>query len=502
MEFKHDYYAILGIPPHASEQAIKQAYRQLARRFHPDTSGEDQAVERFREVQEAYEVLIDPQQREVYDHWRRQQGWDRPPPLILRLTPSQQILPCLGEPQLLYLLIELSASEQVESRRLPLNLGLILDHSTSMKGARLQQAKEAARYILEQMGPEDVLSLVAFSDHASLILPGRRGVDKAAARSAINSIRASGGTEILQGLKLGLEEVERWHTGAPGGQISHLILLTDGQTYGDEAGCLELARYAGQKHIPITTMGIGSDWNEKLLDQVATLSGSPGGSFYIDSSARIAQVFHERLQALGSTFAHSVSLSVHLGERVSLKEAFLVSPQINQLQFTDDRVLLGLLERHRPQAVMLELLIGSYGPGSHRLLQVAVEAQVPTVGSQPVRARQELTLTFSSDLDRRESVPTDIVTAMGKLVIFKMQERAMAEIEVGQIEAAVDRLKTMATRLLNLGETELARAALLEAGRLAHTGTLSSEGRKKIQYGTRGLSILPKEVHRDQVPLL
>jgi hypothetical protein len=52
----------------------------------------------------------------------------------------------------------------------------------------------------------------------------------------------------------------------------------------------------------------------------------------------------------------------------------------------------------------------------------------------------------------------------------------------------------MATRLLNLGETDLARAALLEAGRLARTGDLSAEGRKKIMYGTRSLSILPKEI--------
>ena len=70
----------------------------------------------------------------------------------------------------------------------------------------------------------------------------------------------------------------------------------------------------------------------------------------------------------------------------------------------------------------------------------------------------------------------------------------MAEVETGQIDTAVNRLKTMATRLLNIGETELARAALLEAGYLAQTGSLSNEGRKKLRYGTRGLTIVPKEV--------
>ena len=94
-------------------------------------------------------------------------------------------------------------------------------------------------------------------------------------------------------------------------------------------------------------------------------------------------------------------------------------------------------------------------------------------------------------------IPASIITALGKLAIFKMQEKAMDDLEKGQVSAATQRLETMATRLLNLGETDLARAALLEAGRLARTGDLSAEGRKKIKYGTRSLSILPKEINRD-----
>jgi len=84
-----------------------------------------------------------------------------------------------------------------------------------------------------------------------------------------------------------------------------------------------------------------------------------------------------------------------------------------------------------------------------------------------------------------------------KLAIFKMQEKTMDDLERGQVEQASQRLETMATRLLNIGELELAKAALLEAGRLSRTGHLSPEGRKKIRYGTRSLSLLPKEVRGD-----
>lgn len=73
----------------------------------------------------------------------------------------------------------------------------------------------------------------------------------------------------------------------------------------------------------------------------------------------------------------------------------------------------------------------------------------------------------------------------------------MDDLDRGEIEHASQRLETMATRLLNVGENELAKAALLEAGRLARTGHLSPEGRKRIRYGTRSLSMLPKEISHD-----
>jgi hypothetical protein len=279
--------------------------------------------------------------------------------------------------------------------------------------------------------------------------------------------------------------------------ISHLIMLTDGQTYGDEEDCLEAARYAGEHEIPITTMGIGSDWNDTLLDEVSSLSHAPNSAIYIDSTSKIEKVFHDQIDNLGSTFAHNMTLGLHQSKDASLRDIYRVSPSINQLFLMDERLTLGSLESRDPQAIIMEMLVGSHEPGTHRLLQVDVEGLVPSLGSKPTRARQTLEVSFVTDLAKPPPVPTDIVSAMGKLTIFKMQEKAINEIEVGQIDSAVNRLKTMATRLLDIGEAELARAALLEAGRLAQTGSLSAEGRKKIRYGTRGLRIVPKEVRYD-----
>lgn len=78
-----DYYAILGVPRTASEQEIRKAYRRLARKYHPDVSKDPAAEARFKEVNEAYEVLGDAEKRKRYDslgaHWRAGQDF-RPPP--------------------------------------------------------------------------------------------------------------------------------------------------------------------------------------------------------------------------------------------------------------------------------------------------------------------------------------------------------------------------------------------------------------------------------------
>ncbi len=78
MDFK-DYYAILGVPPDADEQTIKKAYRKLARQYHPDVNpGDRQVEERFKEINEAYEALSDPERRRKYDHLRDQyQRWQQ-----------------------------------------------------------------------------------------------------------------------------------------------------------------------------------------------------------------------------------------------------------------------------------------------------------------------------------------------------------------------------------------------------------------------------------------
>ncbi len=491
MDVHQDYYAELNLDPAATIQEIRQAYRDLARQFHPDISTAPDAGERFLRIQQAYEILGDEEKRAAYDRQRKKEGLGQPPALVAKYTLSQQVISPLSEEQVIYLLLEVYPRADLEIKRLPLNLSLAIDRSTSMQGVRLQRVKDATNFIIDFLDDADVFSLVTFSDRAEIVLPGQSSINKPYAKSRVSTIRSSGGTEILQGMLAALGEIDRW---CSPDMVNHLILLTDGQTYGDEAQCIEEARAAGMRRIGISTMGIGQDWNDKLLDEIAHQSS--GTSMYIDSASKVPTFFRECIHSLSAVVARDLKFTLRLSERVRLSEAFRVSPYLERLKSDDATIKSGQLGTDQPCVLLISLLVDAQGLGTMPLVQIDVTADIPSLRRQD-KSRMNISVNVSDQPGARPQSPASIVSVLSKLAIFKMQEKTMYELEQGQVDRASQRLETMATRLLNLGENELAKAALLEAGRLARTGHLSPEGRKRIRYGTRSLSTLPKEVGYD-----
>ena len=220
--------------------------------------------------------------------------------VTLQTTWGREPLAAGGDGQLAYLLIDVAADPQgmVTTTALPLNLALVLDHSGSMSGAKLQNLKEAVQRVIDQLGPNDTLSVTVFDEKAKLLIGTQKVTDKAALQAQVAALREAGGTQMSSGLQVGLDEARR-ATGPD--VVSRILLLTDGQTWGDAEKCVELAQTAGRVGIPISAFGVGAeeDWSVGLLDRIAEASG--GDSDYIAQPADPIASFRKTVQTMQET---------------------------------------------------------------------------------------------------------------------------------------------------------------------------------------------------------
>jgi Ca-activated chloride channel family protein len=488
-----DLYALLGIAPTAEDRDIKASYRDAARRFHPDVNHNQGAGVQFREITEAYEVLNDPSQRRSYDSMRTRLA-DEPQYFNTVVTPSKRVLPILGEPQVVYVLAQISADKQLakpDQRHTPLNLALVLDRSKSMSGARMDRVKVAANQIVDQLGPDDYLSVVSFSDFADVIIAGESVTDHNSLKNSISTINPDGGTKIFQGLSVAMNLVIK---NLDDNLVNHIVLLTDGKTYDDESLSLELADEAAEKGIGISTMGIGDEWNDEFLDDLATRTG--GYSAYINSPGAVVRFMSERVRSLGASFAERVNISIAPDPDVRLESVFKLMPNPQPIEHATQPIPLGNLEATRPITLLIQLqMTGELQAGFRTMLRVSVTADVLHAKRRHFNILTDLSIEVAQD-PPAEDPPRMVLDALGKLTLYRMQQKAEAAIKAGNFGEATRRLENLADRLHAVGEDKLAETARREASRIQHTQAISEEGRMSMKYGTR-LLLNPGENGQD-----
>ncbi|MDX1663844.1 MAG: VWA domain-containing protein [Candidatus Promineifilaceae bacterium] len=470
-----NYYAVLGVAPDASQEEIERAARRLGEQFPP--AARDPLVNvAYHQLARAYSVLSDPEQRAAYDAERKRQ----PSVLDLQVYTSRSTLAAGEGAQLLYVLATLAASEREQEASRPLNLCLVFDTSTSMAGERLERIKAAARRVIEKLSTRDVISIVTFSDRATVVVPSCRVNNHALLVARLNTITASGGTEILSGLEAGVNELSKVD---PEQYINHLILMTDGHTYGDEQESIALMQHAADERVTMSAFGIGADWNDAFLDRLVTPSG--GHSAYIEAPAEIVTYLQDQVQALGATYAENVHFIWNLPVEVSCKYLIRLSPFAQPLRCQGAFIPLGTVETTAPLAVLFELAVDP--PRAREVeLFLEFEATIPSRGLINKRFGERVTL---SVVPEREPLvpPPLIVRAVEMLTLYRLNEKAWAEFEAGDVKQATRRMGRLTQRLVDAGHTELAEHALQETQRLERQGTSTMEGRKRLKYGTRSL---------------
>ena len=482
MTEKPDFYAILGVTRNASQDEIKRAYFEAAQRLHPDKNVAAGETEIFLEVQQAYETLANPARRKKYDATL--------PPEELPSLPfkhsiyySRPNLVRIKEEQMLYVLLEIAPLKKKEEIPAPpLNVSLVLDRSTSMKDEKMDMLKNAAIKVMHNLRPQDIFSVITFSDRAEVLIPASYPYDKKKLESQIQMLQPSGATEIFQGLQAGYNEIRR---NLSQERIDHIILLTDGHTYGDEEQCITLAEEAAAQGIGISAMGIGKEWNDVFLDTLASRTG--GSSRYISRSGEIQNFLTEKFETFARTLADDVVLEAKMTPGAEIAYAFRTQPETGPLP-VEESIHLGPVLQDSTLNVLFEYQIEPSLTESERVSLLRGHLKLSIAGL-PTKV-QPIAIEFSREVKKEaggEPPPNIIIQSLGKLTLYRMQERAHEEISQGQFELAAQHMKNLATSLLSQGERSLARTALIEAENIAKMQSFSEEGRKEIKYGTRAL---------------
>lgn len=342
--------------------------------------------------------------------------------------------------------------------------------------------KNAAIRLMQKMRPQDIFSVVTFSDRADVIIPASHPSDKRKLESQIHMLQPSGATEIFQGIQAAFKEIQR---NASKGHIDHIILLTDGHTYGDEQQCIELAEQAAKQRVGISAMGIGKEWNDEFLDTLANRTG--GSSRYISRAKDIHKFLVEKFDTLARTLADDVTLEFATTPGVEITYAFRTQPETVPLPI-ENSIHLGPVLQDTTLNVLFEFRIE---PSISQqdvvsLLQGTLKFSIAAL-PMPI---QPLQIEFSRELkDAAGAEPPApaIIQALGKLTLYRMQEKVHMEVQQEQFELAAQHMKQLATNLLSQGENDLARTALIEAENIEKMQALSEEGSKEIKYGTRAL---------------
>jgi Ca-activated chloride channel homolog len=393
---------------------------------------------------------------------------------------GKDFMPATGGSQVAYVLLETRPTEMMAQVRMPLNFALVLDHSGSMKGAKLKNVKEAVKMVIDRLEPTDYVSVVIFDDTSQVIIPSMPSNDKPGMKAAIDQIRDAGGTTMSLGIIQGLNELRRWNIPHA---INRMILLTDGVTYGDSERCRQLARDAAAAGISIYPLGIGADWDEDLLDNIGQLSGGMPAEFIRDPADALS-IFQQQIQSAVDVAIRNANLIVRLPVGVTPKKAVKVLPIISDLGqsvLSDRQIItpLGDLEKDKPQSVLLELMIDPRPAGLFRIAQAELTYDVPITGLVSESVRDDIKVTFTTDPNQAAAVNATVMNFAEKANAHRLVTRVLDEYK--RTGKATTRLAPNVTRVLD----EETQAALEQ---INQGQQISQEQVKSIGNKTRKLT--------------
>ena len=319
-------------------------------------------------------------------------------------------------------------------RRAPINVAIVIDRSGSMQGDRIAAAKEGARVALKRLSSDDTVALVSFNHEVEVLSPSAplsNSRDKLI--EAIDNLQASGTTALHAGVKEGGRQVEAF---VSDNNVNRVILLSDGlanvgpSTPGELA---ELGRRLASKGISVSTIGLGLDYNEDLMQRLA--AASDGNHVFVERPSDLAEIFDREFGDALSVSARDITITIECklgfkpmrilgrdgsidGEKVTLK--------LNQLQAGNERYV--VVELQAPEG---------RSEGAADVADVTVTYVDLDKGGSPSRAEAKPSVRFSNNAKEVEDgLNKPVMSQVTQQIATEKSEKAVELRDAGDIAGA------------------------------------------------------------------
>lgn len=405
---------------------------------------------------------------------------------------------CSDSPTTLDVLVRITPpTDEVELKRPTLNIGLVIDRSGSMSGQKIEYARQAACYAVQQLLATDRVSIIIYDDVVETLVPSTLAVDKANISRKIQRIDARNMTALHAGWQRGGSEVAQHFNPE---QLNRVILLSDGLA---NVGVTDLDAIATDVHklaqqgVSTTTMGVGNDYNEKLLEAMA--NSGDGNYYYIESAQQLPTIFQAELQGLMATVGTTVSLGIEPQAGVEVAEV------LNELEVNrKGRYQLTNLIIGNPIDVVVRLRIPAIAQATDLCYFRLAWNDPQKPERQKIRVALQLPVVNSAQLDEFP-INLEVQEQVVLMMAARAKKEAVRLVERGDYEAAkrlLQETKELVWRTSNSPQMqqEIADLAQLEADLLSRQyEKFSKTSSSQSYYRTRSSSERHRQRHSQNI---
>jgi Ca-activated chloride channel family protein len=335
----------------------------------------------------------------------------------------------------------------------PLNLALVIDRSGSMGGEKIDTARAAAARVIERMADGDVITVVAFSTEAEVIVPATRLRDgRAQALARVGQIQVQDQTNLARGLQAARSQMAPY---LRPDHVNAVFMITDGLA-GDADQVLQLGPELGRQGVLLYAAGIGADYNHEFIGQLC--GKNRADHVNRDRLDRMKEMFDNFLRLEGHLVTAHARLFVTRPPEVQLQGVTSVEERGQPLQLDGQGALaVRDLAPGRRQSFQFELALTPAAVGRRPLAGFRLSYDLPAAGLTAQESRAEAVVEVTEDPARANQPNREVIQLARKIQTARLGEKAEADLANKDVRGATEKLERVTRKLEELGELDQAR---------------------------------------------